>query len=87
MEKRNWIRSRHYIASWEKMSLDPQVPSEETNIRVDFDAEGRVIGVEWVNRELPSFEELYQKFLAQYEGLDNVATRQTFEAGWEAARR
>ena len=87
MENRNWVRSRHYTATWEKMSLDPQVPSEENNIRVDFDAQGRVLAVEWANRELPSFEELYTEFLKSKGWLDNVTTRETFEAGWEAARR
>ena len=87
MENRNWIRSRHYTATWEKMSLDPQVPSGETNIRVDFDAEGKVLAVEWVNRELPSFEELFREFLTRRGMADTPTTRDVFEAGWDAARR
>jgi hypothetical protein len=87
MQDGNWVRSRHYTAVWEKMSLDPQVPSDETNIRVDFDAQGRVLRIEWVNRALPSFEELYAEFLKSKGWIDNLTTREIFEAGWEAARK
>lgn len=87
MQNRNWVRSRHYTAVWERMSLDPQVPTEETNIRVDFDGEGKVLNIEWVNREPPSFEALYTEFLESKGWIDNATSRETFEAGWNAARR
>lgn len=83
----NWIRSRHYIISWDDLRPLATAPCPETNLRVDFNAEGKVINMEWVNRELPSFEDLYQEFLKSRGWLDNVTTRETFEAGWDAARK
>lgn len=83
----NWIRSRHYIISWDDLRPLATAPCPETNLRVDFNAEGKVINMEWVNRELPSFEEMYKEFLNSRGWLDNKTTRETFEAGWDAARK
>jgi hypothetical protein len=42
--------------------------------------------MQWVNRVLPSFNELYQEFLASKDWPDTPVTREVFEAGWDAAR-
>lgn len=86
MDNVNWIRSRHYIVSWDELRPLPTAPSPETNLRVDFNAEGKVLNMEWVNRELPAFEELYQEFLTSRGLVDGPVTRDVFEAGWDAAR-
>ncbi len=86
MDNIAWIRSRHYAINWADLRPLPTAPGPETNLRVDYDATGKVINMEWVNRELPSFEDLYQEFLKSRGWLDNVTTRETFEAGWDAAR-
>lgn len=86
MDNVNWIRSRHYTINWADLRPLPTAPNPETNLRVDYDATGKVINMEWVNRELPSFEDLYQEFLKNKELEDLPLTRTIFEAGWDAAR-
>ena len=86
MDNVNWIRSRHYTVSWDELRPLPTAPSPETNLRVDFNAEGKVLNMEWVNRELPAFEELYQEFLTSRGMTDTPLTKEIFEAGWDAAR-
>lgn len=86
MDNANWIRSRHYIISWDELRPLATAPCPETNLRVDFDASGNVLNMEWVNRVLPSFDELYQKFLERKGWQDTAVTREVFEAGWDAAR-
>lgn len=86
MDNINWIRSRHYTITWEDLRPLPSAPSPATNLRVDYDATGKVINMEWVNRELPSFEELYQEFLRSRGLHDTPTVRNTFESGWDAAR-
>lgn len=87
MDKANWIRSRHYIISWEELRPIATAPSQETNLRVDFDATGKVMNMEWVNRNLPSFDELYQEFLQSKGWMDNAKTKEIFQAGWDSARK
>lgn len=86
MDNANWIRSRHYAITWDELRPLPTAPSPETNLRVDFNAEGKVLNMEWVNRELPAFQELYQEFLTSRGWSDGPVTREVFEAGWDAAR-
>ena len=86
MDNIAWIRSRHYAITWEDLRPLPTAPSPETNLRIDYDATGKVINMDWINRELPSFDELYQEFLKS-RGLEDIPlTREIFEAGWDAAR-
>ncbi len=87
IDNANWIRSRHYTISWDELRPLATAPSEETNLRVDFDAEGKILNMEWVNRKLPSFEELYKEFLSNKDWPDTIVTREVFEAGWDAARK
>lgn len=86
MKNIDWIRSRHYMITWEDLRPLPTAPGTETNLRVDFDATGKVINMEWVNRPLPSFDDLYKEFLHKKGWMDRPETRETFEAGWDAAR-
>lgn len=86
MNNVDWIRSRHYIISWDDLRPLATAPCPETNLRVDFDAAGKVINMDWVNRALPSFDDLYQEFLRKKGWMDSAQTRETFEAGWDAAR-
>jgi hypothetical protein len=86
MNNINWIRSRHYTITWDDLRPLPSAPSPETNLRVDYDASGKVLNMEWMNRVLPSFDELYQEFLTSKDWPDTAVTREVFEAGWDAAR-
>lgn len=86
MDNVNWIRSRHYTITWDELRPVPSAPNPETNLRVDYDATGKVINMEWVNRELPSFEDLFYEFLTKHAMVDTPTTRLVFEAGWDAAR-